>query len=136
MKNQTTIHCKHNTAGTIFIILGASYLLIGCTQFYKTIGLTDEQAAEQTQQDQTARQIIIQNTRTTITQVITTIIAGVGTVLSGLLAKWLGTERKITSTLIKAIETYDHPSIKQIITAKALDAGIEPTLNKRVSTLT
>lgn len=63
-------------------------------------------------------------------------MAGAGAILSGLLARWLGTERKMTNTLITAIETNDSNTLKEIIKAKATKNGIQPKLEARVQALT
>lgn len=133
---ETPLRCKHNTAGLILIASGVLFLLIGCTGLYKTIGLTEEQAAAQTAKDQAATQQITNQIRLTTTELITTSIAGAGAILSGLLAKWLGTERKITTALITGIESAKNDTVKETIHAKATAAGIEPLLHARVKALT
>ena len=132
----TTLNCSHNTAGLILILIGSLFAFIGCTQLYKTIGLTDEQAADQVAKDQSDRQQIIEGIRFTTTELITTAIAGIGAIASGILAKWLGTERKITTALITGIEAVESVNVKESVQAKATAAGVETALHSRVLSLT
>ncbi len=118
------------------IALGVLFLLIGCGQLYKKLGLTPEQSAAQVQKDQTTTAIIVDQFRATTSDIITTALAGLGAIASGILAKYLGTERKITAILINTIEDSDIDNIKTIVQKKAKKAGIEPALNKRVTALT
>lgn len=133
---KTEIHCRHRTAGLIFIVLGCLFCLIGCSKVYKFMGLTDDQAAAQVAQDQQATQQIIEQTRVTAYDIASATIAGVGSLLSGLLARWLGTERKITTALIKGIEAGETPRVKKAVQQKATLAGVQPILDKRVQALT
>lgn len=125
-----------NTAALILIILGSILLLAGCTQLYRTIGLTPNQVQQQTALDQAAIQLTIEQARTHFWQIVSATIGGAGTILSGLLARWLGTERKITAAMITGIEKAPQNAVKQSITAKAVAAGVEPKLNARVRALT
>lgn len=130
------LKCTHNTAGTIFIVLGALFVLTGCGQIYRTLGLTEEQTQEQLAQDQNATQQIIQQVRWTTHEIITTGLSGIGAILSGLLARWLGTERKITTALITGVEKAADTTAKEEIQKAATAAGIEPQLHSRVVALT
>lgn len=114
------------------IVLGALFVLIGCGQIYKKLGLTPDQAADQVAADQQATSAILDQTRTTTTEIITTIIAGLGATASGILAKWLNTERKITKALITGVESNPTGNVKKSIEAKATAAGVEDTLHARV----
>lgn len=131
-----TLNCKHNTAGLIFIAIGSIFILVGCTKLYDSLGLNPEQTAAQVAEDQEAIQKIIGQTRITTTEIITTALAGVGAILSGLLAKWLGTERKITTALITGIEAADPGAVKEEVQKKAIAAGVEPQLHAKVVALT
>lgn len=119
-----------------FILIGSLFCLAGCAQLYKTLGLSDRQAADQVAADQTARQEIFQGIRLTTTELITTAIAGVGAIASGFLAKWLGTEKKITAALITGIEKADAKTAKQAVNDKANDLGVQDKLHTRVKSLT
>ncbi|MBA7709906.1 hypothetical protein ES703_118832 [subsurface metagenome] len=96
----TILHCTQTTATIIFLLIGSLFIFIGCEKLYKTIGLTEEQTAAQVAQDQDATQQIVQQVRWTTHEIITTALAGAGTILSGLLAKWLGTERKMIVAVV------------------------------------
>lgn len=119
-----------------FILIGSLFCLAGCAQLYKLIGLTDEQTQDQLTKDQADRQQIIEGIRLTTTELITTAIAGVGAIASGFLAKWLGTERKITKVLITGVEKATSNAAKEQIQKQALAAGVESQLHKRVQALT
>ena len=138
MKNQksATLKCTYHTAGLVFIILGTFFLLTGCAGLYKILGFTPEQTAAQVAQDQAAAKEIIEQVRWTSHEIVSTAIAGAGTILSGLLARWLGTERKITTALITAIEKADDSTVKTLANDKATSAGVEPQLHARVIKLT
>lgn len=131
-----TLRCKHNTAGLILITLGSIFVLVGCTQVYKTLGLTEKQAQDQTEKDQEATGAIIDQARITTTEIVTTALAGLGAILSGILAKWLNTEKKITAALITGIESAANSTTKQKVKSTATSAGIEPKLHARVLALT
>ncbi len=133
---KTFLHCSHSTAGTFFIGLGVLFAISGCAQLYRAVGLTDEQAQEQVAQDQDSRQQIIEQVRWTTHEILTTSLAAAGSILSGLLARWLGTERKITAAMITGIEATESPEVKKAINAKATAAGVEPALHRRVVALT
>ncbi|MBA7700925.1 hypothetical protein ES703_109651 [subsurface metagenome] len=120
----------------LFIFIGSLFCLAGCAQLYKLIGLTPEQTADQIGKDQKAIAKVLDTARLDITQLITTIIAGIGAIASGFLAKWLGTERKITKVLITGIENADTTEVKQAVKANALSAGVESQLHARVKALT
>lgn len=135
-KIHTEIRCRHNTAGLILILIGTLFVFTSCTAFYRAIGLTDEQAKAQTEKDQESRQNLTDQFRLTTTELISSAMAGAGAILSGLLARWLGTERKMTTALITGIEKADTPNVKKYVKAKAITAGIESKLNARVQALT
>lgn len=133
---KTEIHCRHNTAGLFLLLIGSALVIIGCESLYHTIGLTDEQTAQQLAADQEALQGLLTTGRTTLYDIIVTIMAGGGTILSGLLAKWLGTERKITTAMIQGIESADPGTVKEEVQKKAIAAGVESKLHSRVVALT
>lgn len=135
-QHQTFLRCSQKTATIAFILIGSLFCLAGCAQLYKLIGLTDQQTQDQLTQDQIDRQKIAEGIRLTTTEIITTAVAGLGAIATGFLAKWLGTERKITKVLITGIEAKEGGTTKQVVHAKALDAGIENQLHARVKSLT
>lgn len=135
-QKSAVLACSYQTAGIIFIVLGCLFVTVGCEKLYSTIGLSDEQIAEQTAQDQEAIENIIETGRTQIYDVVVTILAGTGGILSGLLAKWLKTERKITTAIIQGVETASSDNVKTSIQQKATAAGVENELHTRVSALT
>lgn len=118
------------------IALGTLFILIGCGQLYRKLGLTPEQTATQVKKDQATTGAVIDQFRTTTSDIITTTLAGLGALASGILAKYLTTERKITAVLINTIEDSDIDNIKTVIQKKAKKAGVESALNKRVTALT
>ena len=136
MLQSTVLPCSQKTAVILFIIIGSLFTITGCAQLYKLIGLTEKQTQDQLDQDQETIIRTITLTRNTAADIITTAVAGLGTIASGFLAKWLGTERKITKAMIAGVEKSKNPDTKQSITTAALAAGIEPQLHKRVKALT
>ena len=135
-QHQTILRCSQTTATILFITIGALFLLSGCYGLYKTIGLTDDQAAAQASADQQTITQILDQSRTSTTQIITSAIAGLGAIASGILAKWLGTERKITQVLITGIEKADDSTLKDTVRTEAISSGVEKALHKRVNALT
>ena len=135
-QHQTFLRCSQKTATILFILVGSLFCLAGCAQLYKLIGLSDEQTADQVQKDQADRQKIIEGIRLTTTEIITTAVAGLGAIATGFLAKWLGTERKITKVMITGIEKANNTNVKESIATAAGAAGIEPKLHARVKALT
>ncbi len=136
MPQSTVLNCSQKTAMIVFILIGSLFCLVGCTQFYKLIGLSDQQAADQVAADQADRQQIIEGIRITATDVIITAIAGAGAIASGFLAKWLGTEKKITTAMITGIEDAHASDVKASVKRNATAAGVESQLNARVKALT
>lgn len=136
MSQPTLLQCSQKTAVILFILIGSLFIITGCAQLYKFIGLTDEQIADQVAADQVDRQKIIQGIRLTTTEIITTAIAGIGAIASGFLAKWLGTEKKINKALITGIESANGHSVKETVKNNAMAAGVEPQLHTRVKALT
>ena len=135
-KKQTILQCSQTTAAFVFIIVGTLFILTGCARFYEIIGLTPEQTAEQTAKDQESRGALVDQFRTTTSEIVSYTIAGAGSILSGFLAKWLGQERKLTTALITGIEAANDLGVKESVKAKATAAGLEPLLHSRVIKLT
>lgn len=134
--HQTFLRCSRATAMITFTLIGSLFCLAGCAQLYKLIGLSEDQAADQVAADQAARQKIAEGIRLTTTEIITTAVAGLGAIATGFLAKWLGTEKKITTALITGIEKADAKTAKQAVNNKANDLGVQDKLHARVKALT
>lgn len=135
-KSKALLQCSQTTATIVFIVVGSLFILTGCARLYNLIGLTDEESAEQQQKDSDSRGEILDNVRTTTSEIVSYAIAGVGSILSGFLAKWLHTERKLTTTLITGIESANDLGAKKSVEAKATAAGLEPLLHSRIIKLT
>ncbi len=136
LNHQTILRCSQSTAFVLFLTLGTFFLLTGCAQLYRTIGMNENQIADQVQKDQTVIAKIIDTTRTTTTEIITSALAGLGAIVSGFLAKWLGTEKKITKAMILGIETANESSVKGHVQDSARQLEIQSQLHKRVQALT
>lgn len=132
----STLQCRHQTAGLIIIIIGLLFITIGCEKLYRTIGLTEQQTTEQLAQDRAAIEGILNTSRSQLYDIIMTIIAGTGATLSGVLAKWLKTEKKITKAIIQGVEAAEQTTVKAAIQEKATAAGVEAKLKVRVNALT
>ena len=137
MKNsKTVLNCSATTAFLLFFLIGTLFVAAGCAQFYKAIGFDEDQVLEQVASDQKAISKIITTVRQSGTDLLVKVLAGAGAIASGFLAKWLGTERKITKTLINGIEKATIDDVKLAIKKEATAAGIESKLHKRVRALT
>ncbi|KKN03867.1 hypothetical protein LCGC14_1103440 [marine sediment metagenome] len=134
--HHTFLRYSETTAFFFFLLIGSLFLLAGCAQFYRTLGLSPHQVHTQVSKDQTARLQIIQGIRLTTTEIITSVIAGLGAIASGFLARALGTERKMTKVLITGIEAARDLDVKATIKTKATAAGIQNPLDARVQALT
>lgn len=156
--HQTFFNCSRATATIIITITILLFVLIGCASLFRSAGLTDQQAAEQTAQLQTALQgaataaiadiqtglqeghdlktIAVKTSSAFIWKIIAAAGASLGIVLNGLLARWLGTEKKMTRAMIAAVEKTPNNNVKESIKAEAQLAGVEPQLHRRVQALT
>lgn len=158
LNHQTFLRCSRTTAAIIIFATIALFLLIGCHTLFKSAGLTDEQAAEQTAELQKTisfatsealetiqrglseghdlKTIAVKTSSAFLWKIITAAGATVGVVLNGLLAKWLTTEKKINKAMITGIESANDSTVKESVHAKAITAGIESKLHARVKALT
>jgi len=124
------------TAPLTLICLGILFSMVGCAQFYKMIGLTEKQTTDQVSEDQKVIIRTISEVRTTAADIVSASVAGLGAIASGLLARLLGTERKITKALIVGIEKTPELDTKKNVRDQAISAGVEKALHKRVVSLT
>lgn len=124
------------TLALALIGLGFLFTLVGCAQVYKFLGLTEKQTKEQVSKDQKTIIRTITEVRTTTADIISATVAGIGALASGLLARLLGTERKITKAMIVGIEKTPELDVKKNVRTEAISAGIEKALHKRVASLT
>ncbi len=158
MQKYLVINCSRTTATTIIFTTIFLFLLIGCTSLFRSAGLTDEQAAQQTAELKSAlegattaaidriqtglaegqdlKTTALDASRIFLWKILTAAGATVGVVLNGLLAKWLNTEKKITASMIGAIEHAGDNSVKKAIKNHATAAGVETKLHARVKVLT
>lgn len=124
------------TVKVLLVCILALFLLVGCAGFYEKLGFDKQEAAEQSLQDKIALAQAIQEGRVLFWQVVSVCIGGAGSILTVLLGKLLNTERKISGTLIRGVESANKTTVKASIKAEALAAGIEPKLHSRVVKLT
>ena len=71
LHHPTILRCSQTTATVLFILIGSLFLAAGCAQFYRAIGFTEDQTADQVAADQADRQKIIEGIRLTTTELIT-----------------------------------------------------------------
>ena len=158
LHHQTFLSCSRPTAILILVATSFLFILIGCQALFRSAGLTDDQAAEQTAQLKAA---LAEATAAALTDVQTGLAEGhdlktiavktgsaflwkilaaagatAGVVLNGLLARWLGTEKKINKALMTGIEDANDSSVKTTVKSHALTAGVEEKLHARVKALT
>ena len=88
------------------------------------------------EKDQAETIRFIETNRELFWQIATVATAGVGTILSALLARWVGVERKISGAIIAGVESADNGDVKKAVQAKAVAAGVEGKLAKRVKAIT
>lgn len=156
--HQTFLRCSRRTATIIILIIFLLFLSIGCAALMRKTGIDQAEAdrltatAIATLEDAAAEAVdniktgldeghdlktIAVKTASIFAWKIATLAAStIGAVLSGVLAKYLGTERKITKAIITGIETAKGQNTKAAIQTKAGLAGIEPQLHARVKALT
>lgn len=154
----TFLHCSHRTAALVLCTIFSLFLLIGCAALLRKTGIPQDEAdrlaaiAEQNLADAAAEAVeniktglaqgqdvksIVVETGSAFAWKLTTIAAStIGAVLSGLLAKWLATERKISKACITAIEKTNNISTKEYVQKKATAAGVQKQLDRRVQSLT
>ena len=157
-KHLTILNCSRRTATIVILSILALFLLIGCASLFRSAGLSDDQAAQQTAElklalaDATAsaiataqagltqghelKTIAVKTASVFLWKIIAAGASSAGIILTGLLAKWLGTEKKITKALITGVEKSKNITAKTQIYKKASAAGIETQLHKRVQSLT
>ena len=158
MQKHLVLNCSRRSVLIILAAIASLFLLIGCASLFRSAGLTDQQAADQTAQLQKAIGLATSEAIETIQYGLseghdlksTALTAGsalvwklatiaastIGTILTGYLAKLLNTERKLTNVLITGIEKSPNDTAKTTVHDKAVKAGIEPKLAARVQALT
>lgn len=117
-------------------IITICFATVGCAGVYKAIGLTQEQTAEQVGEDQVMYVRLIEQGRGVFWQVATAVLGGLGTVATGVLGKYLHTERKITKAAILGIERNDGKDVKGAVKDAAKKLGVTQPLAKRVDKIT
>lgn len=125
---------KRITAALVGI--GLCFVLIGCAEVYRAAGMSDEQAAEQIDRDREALLEAAGPASALAWQLATAGVSAVGAILTALLGKWLGDERKLSAAVIHGVERSAKGNVKQTVQATAETAGVQEKLAKRVQKLT
>ncbi len=112
------------------------FVFIGCQGIYKALGVPADKAAELGALDQEKTLAAVEAGRDIFWQTVSALVAGVGAVTTTVLGKWLSTERKITTAVIKGVEKAKEDNVKVSINTIATNLGIEANLSKRVAKLT
>lgn len=158
MPQSTRLKCSRRKAYFVVLLIALLFILIGCAAFLQKTGVPPLEAAEvesefrkdlssavteavaeiatAVAEGQDLKTAAIRTTTSMIWKIATAGASVLGVALSSLLGKWLKTERKITKTLIAGVESNDSKSTKEAIRLKAVDAGIQNVLRKRVASLT
>lgn len=158
LTHQTFFRCSRNAALTIITITIFLFILIGCHALFRSAGLTDQQAAQQTAELKSAlegaaaaavadiqtglaeghdlKTIAVKASSAFLWKMIAAAGATLGVVLNGLLAKWLSTEKKINKAIITGVEFAKPNGVKETIQHHATLAGVENKLHARVKSLT
>lgn len=157
-KHQTLLRCSHRTAALFLSTIIILFVLVGCAALLRSAGLSADQAADQEARLKAAladavtdavadvqtglgeghdlEALALKTASEFLWKIVAASASTAGVVLSGLLAKWLGTERKINKVLITSIESAKDLDVKATVKTKATAAGIEPKLAARVRALT
>jgi len=152
------VSCRHNWIFFVMLAIGIGFIIVGCSGVYRALGMPDETPAVAGEADEEAIRAAAAEAVAEFAaqlasgvplpaaaaatgsklawQLATVLLGGAGTIISTLLAKWLGTEKKITSSLIRGIEKSGKDNVKTAVKAEATSAGVEPVLHSRVTKLT
>lgn len=158
LNHHTNLRCSHRTATFMILTILALFLLIGCASLFRSAGSTDEEAQHQTA---LLEQALANATEEAINDITSGLAQGhdlkaiaarastaflwklgtigastIGVLLTGLLGRLLGKEKKITKAIIKGVESSGTVDAKKAIYTKAIDMGVEDALHKRVKALT
>ena len=158
LHHQTILHCSRRNALLILAAIFLLFLTIGCAAMLRKTGLDQVEADQITatamsaleraaakaveniktglDQGHDLKTIAVKTSTAFAWQIATIAASTIGAVLSGLLAKWLGTERKITAALISGIEKNPTGNVKESVQARATKRGILKQLDRRVQALT
>jgi len=142
----------------VCVLFAAVFIIIGCANAYKALGLTDEQAQAAVEKDKAAAQHAgqevrdalarvlageqvpmedaISTARVTLWQAVSAAIAVVGAAGGAILSKALGTERKMSAAIIAGVEKANPEKVKESIAAEAANRGVKVQVHKRVKKLT
>lgn len=123
-------------AAWALIVVSLSLTVTGCVQLYKALGMTEEQAQEEHGKDVEELRKALSEGRVLFWQIVSGVVAAAGALVTGLLAKWLGQEKKIVQAVVAGVEKAGNGKVKEAIHDSALAMGVEGALSKRVQTLT
>ena len=157
LHHQTFLRCSRQTATVTIFAIFLLFLILGCASMLRKAGMTNDQPTDQAAQitaalgDAAAEAVadiptglaqdkdlpaLATDTASAFAWKIAAIAAStIGAVLSALLAKWLGTERKITQAMITGIEKAPNNNVKESVKDEAFLAGIQNELHARVKAL-
>jgi len=136
-----------STLGTILILCGVLCLCAGCYGMYRSWGMTDAQATQQVKSDATVAGTVLGAAGVAaagaatggwawLWPLITATIGGVGTILTGWLAKKLNVANDLNATVIAGVESAADPTTKAAIYNASLLRGNAAALHARVKRLT
>ncbi len=156
--HHTFLRCSHRTAFFFLLSITLLFVLVGCAALLRSAGLDQDQAAQQSAaleralnhglaaavdeiktglaEGHSPSTIALNATSQMIWKLIAAGSSTAGVVLSSLLAKWLGTEKKIAKAMIDGIEESEGIDVKSTVHKKAVEAGVEPALAARVRAYT
>lgn len=158
MPQSTHLKCSRRKAYFVIVLIALLFILIGCGALLRKTGVPPEEAAKisaefkeelsdsvteavaeiatAVAEGQDLKTAAIRTTTSMIWKIATAGASVLGVALSSLLGKWLKTERKITTAMIKGVELNSSNTTKEVIKQTALKAGIEKQLHRRVVSLT
>ena len=118
------------------IPIGFTTSLLGCATWYEQMGFTKDESQALAAKDRTKFLEVKQQADSIFWESMSVAIAGAGTLLSGLLGKYLLSERKISKAVILGVENAANDEVKATIEKTAIALGVEDKLSKRVESLT
>lgn len=124
---------RHKSACTALAVfcLGL-FVLAGCAAMLEKLGMSPQEAAESAEKMGAAAVETARRVGGPAGELIALAVATAGAVLSGILAKLLLGERKISRVIIQGVEAADVEAVKVAVAAAANDAGISGAVDRRV----
>ena len=106
------------------------FIVAGCRSMYEKMGFTEQQISEQMDEDKDLLIRTITETRSIFGDIVLSVLAGLGALLSGWLGIKLNTANKTSVVLADAIKTNTNGETKAAVINKAASAGVGTKVTK------